>query len=63
MMFDTMRGWNTDGNPIAWLMPNRNSSESTITNGYFRLTSTGFNMSSGYTPLNNGSQSIGSDCC
>ena len=57
MMFDTVRGWDEAGVNIAWLMPNSSNAESTITNGYFRRTSTGFDMTSGYTPLNNGSAS------
>jgi 6-phosphogluconolactonase (cycloisomerase 2 family) len=57
MMFDTVRGWDEAGVNIAWLMPNAINAESTITNGYFRRTSTGFDMTSGYTPLNNGSAS------
>ena len=57
MMFDSMRGWNADGDSLGWLMPNKTSAEGTLTNGNFGLTSTGFEMSSGYTPLNNGSSS------
>jgi len=57
MMFDSMRGWNADGNSLGWLMPNKSSKEGTLTIGNFRLTSTGFEMSSGYSPLNNGSSS------
>jgi len=55
MMFDTMRGWAADGSSLGWLMPHRSSPEYALTNGNFGLTSTGFSMSSGYTPLNSGS--------
>ena len=57
MMFDTMRGWVVDGNSLGWLMPNNSNRESALTNGNFGLTSTGFSMSSGYTPLNSGGSS------